>query len=121
MILKGKVEITYTNNSPDELDFLWLQMDQNEENSDARQRQMRRSDLSKEASKGYVIDDFKIKRGDRVLDADYAVYGTRLRVDLKEPMKPEEQLNLSISYNYELRETGEGTFGLYGYGRGTHL
>jgi hypothetical protein len=27
--LKGSVDITYKNNSPDELSFLWLQLDQN--------------------------------------------------------------------------------------------
>ncbi len=27
--LSGDVTITYTNNSPDKLDFLWLQLDQN--------------------------------------------------------------------------------------------
>ena len=28
-ILRGKETITYTNNSPDQLDYLWLQLDQN--------------------------------------------------------------------------------------------
>lgn len=105
-VLKGKVDIEYTNNSPDELDFLWLQMDQNDENIDARHRQMRLSDSSKEASKGYVIDSFKIKRDGKMLEADYAVYGTRLRIDLKEPMKSQQKLNLTIDYSYVLRETG---------------
>src|ERR1043165_437623 len=32
----GEVEITYTNNSPDALKFLWLQLDQNIYRSDSR-------------------------------------------------------------------------------------
>src|SRR5690606_10754501 len=32
----GKVTITYTNNSPDELSFIWLQLDQNLFHQDSR-------------------------------------------------------------------------------------
>ena len=35
-IVKGQVEITYTNNSPDNLKFLWLQLDQNIYKRDSR-------------------------------------------------------------------------------------
>ena len=37
-ILSGEEEITYTNNSPDRLDYLWLQLDQNifEMNADSK-------------------------------------------------------------------------------------
>ena len=34
--VSGTVEIMYTNNSPDDLDFLWLQMDQNIYQKDSR-------------------------------------------------------------------------------------
>ena len=34
--ISGDVTITYTNNSPDKLDFLWLQLDQNLFNSTSR-------------------------------------------------------------------------------------
>src|SRR6186713_1936672 len=35
-ILNGDVEITYTNNSPDNLKFVWLQLDQNIYKEDSR-------------------------------------------------------------------------------------
>ena len=35
-IISGKEIITYTNNSPDELDFLWLQLDQNAFKNDSK-------------------------------------------------------------------------------------
>jgi hypothetical protein len=34
--LTGDVEITYKNNSPDKLPFLWLQLDQNQFNNESR-------------------------------------------------------------------------------------
>jgi len=34
--VKGEVELTYTNNSPDNLKFLWLQLDQNIYKEDSR-------------------------------------------------------------------------------------
>jgi hypothetical protein len=34
--ITGEVNITYTNNSPDNLDYLWLQLDQNLFKPDSR-------------------------------------------------------------------------------------
>jgi hypothetical protein len=41
--VKGSVEITYINNSPDNLKFLWLQLDQNIYKKDSRASRQQRS------------------------------------------------------------------------------
>ena len=60
-IIMGKEIIRYTNNSPDDLDFLWLQMDQNLFMEDSRGGAIIPLRGSRNGSKGQVLDGgFKI-------------------------------------------------------------
>lgn len=84
-VLTGDETITYTNNSPEALGFLWLQMDQNLYRRESRGYAMfggRRID-PKTSTPGYQIDSVTV--GGKA--ANTVVNDTRMRVDLPAPVK----------------------------------
>ena len=107
----GKEIIKYTNNSPDEMDFLWLQMDQNLFMDYSRGNAIIPLRGSRNGSKGQKLDGgFKIsavqiisgKGRDRsIIDAEYEVYDTRMKVVLPKPLKANGgKLSLKIDFSF---------------------
>ena len=96
-IIMGKEIIKYTNNSPDELDFLWLHMDQNLFESDSKGNAIIPLNGSRNGSKGQTLDGgFKISavqvisgkgRSRSINDVEYEIYDTRMKVSLPKPLK----------------------------------
>ncbi|MCG6573004.1 M1 family peptidase, partial [Acinetobacter baumannii] len=83
--LSGEAAITYTNHSPDALDVLWLQLDQNIYRADARaasSRPLRR----KQFTDGMQIASVEIDQGGRRQPAHVVVDDTRMRGDLPQPL-----------------------------------
>ena len=111
-IVMGKEIIKYTNNSPDELDFLWLQMDQNIFKEDSRGNAIIPLSGSRNGSRGQKLDGgFKIsavqiipERGSKsraVIDLKHEVYDTRMKVVLPEPLKANGgKLSLKIDFSF---------------------
>ena len=111
--IDGSETITYTNNSPDELRYVWLQLDQNVRALDSDSYKIRESSLERRTS----FDDlrklepsfdggFKIEK---VLDAagkalDYTVNNTMMRIDLPRPLKPGNQFKFSIDWWYNIND-----------------
>ena len=84
-VLTGDETVTYTNNSPEALGFLWFQMDQNLYRRDSRGYAMsggRRVDAN-QSTPGYVIDAVTV--GGKALNT--VVSDTRMRVDLPSAVK----------------------------------
>ena len=89
--------VGYTNNSPDEMDFLWLNMDQNIFKEDSKGGAIVPLKGSRNGSRGQKLDGgFKIsavqvisgKGRDRsIISADYEIYDTRMKVILPSPLK----------------------------------
>lgn len=96
--LSGDETITYTNNSPDALDALWVQLDQNIYKPDSR------GSITSpwprkpgESTDGYQLDAVEVD-GQPV---HYVVNDTRMRVDLPVALKARGgQLKLRIRYHY---------------------
>jgi hypothetical protein len=109
-VLSGEVTITYTNNSPDVLDFLWLQLDQNIYRADSRAGAFggagrRRGNSNTD---GYTIEAVSAERGGKAAAAHFLVSDTRMRVDLPQSVKAAGgQVKLRIRYHY----TVPGLFG----------
>ena len=104
--LTGEETITYANNSPDVLDVLWLQLDQNIYRSDARAAVGGRP--RSQFTDGYALDSVEVESGGKFAPADHLVSDTRLRVTLADPLKPAGgHLRLRIRYHY----TVPGIFG----------
>ena len=84
-VLSGDETVTYTNNSPEALDFLWFQMDQNLYRRDSRGYAMscgRRVD-PKASTEGYAIDAVTV--GGKPVT--FVISDTRMRVDLPAALK----------------------------------
>ena len=122
-IVIGKEIIKYTNNSPDEMDFLWLQMDQNLFMDDSRGNAIIPLRGSRNGSKGQKLDGgFKIsavqiisgKGRDRsIIDAEYEVYDTRMKVNLPKPLKSNGgELSLKIDFSFLSPDYGSDRMGI---------
>ncbi|MGH8221180.1 MAG: M1 family metallopeptidase [Steroidobacteraceae bacterium] len=115
--LTGYEVITYTNNSPQLLASLWIQLDQNTYRRDARSRYVRSGGsrrLAGGSTDGDVLESVEIGRQSRFAAADYIVSDTRLQIRLPHPLAPRGgKLNIRIRYHY----TVPGAFG----GRTGHL
>ena len=123
-IVMGKEIIRYTNNSPDELDFLWLQMDQNLFMENSRGNAIIPLRGSRNGSKGQKLDGgFKIsavqiipERGSKnrsIIDIKYEVYDTRMKVILPEPLKANGgKLSLKVDFSFLSPDYGSDRMGI---------
>ncbi|WP_017917235.1 M1 family metallopeptidase, partial [Xanthomonas sp. SHU 308] len=108
--LRGQETITYSNRSPDTLDVLWLQLDQNLYRSDARARNLRAARADRPApqsTEGYRIAKVELEQGGKRVAATFLIDDTRMRVDLPQPLASGKALKLHIDYAY----TVPGTWG----------
>lgn len=87
--ISSTAEITYTNNSPDKMSFLWLQMDQNLFEKDSRGNALVPLSGSRNGAKGETFEGgYKIKsvKYDGK-DVKYTVTDTRMQIDLPQELK----------------------------------
>ncbi len=115
--LAGSEVITYTNNSPQALASLWVQLEQNIYREDARARYVRsgpRQPFLGAHTDGDVLESVEIGRQGRLAKADYIVSDTRMQIRLAQPLAPHGgKLEIHIRYHY----TVPGAFG----GRTGHI
>jgi hypothetical protein len=115
--LTGSEVISYTNNSPQALESVWIQLDQNAYRRDARARFVRGNTarpFDASATDGDVLDSVEIGWQGRFARADYLVSDTRMQIRLDHPLAPRGgRLAIRIRYHY----TVPGAFG----GRTAHI
>ncbi|MCP9752046.1 M1 family metallopeptidase [Ferruginibacter sp. HRS2-29] len=117
-IIKGSVTITYKNNSPQALAFLWLQLDQNLFNSESRgQARMpvgarsRYGDAGSNFDGGYKISAVKLLANNS--NADYIITDTRMQIRLPKAMKAGgETIKIKIDYSFTLPKYGADRCGI---------
>jgi len=112
--LTGSEEVTYKNNSPDRLNYLWLQLDANirDPNSDSHQTQTHAHFNRMEFDRFHAMLEkpnfdggFKITRcqtADQRNDLKYSIVKTMMRIDLPEPLAPDGTFRFSIDWNYKI-------------------
>jgi len=122
--ITGSETITYYNNSPDALEYLWVQLDQNVRARDSDTpligRSAMRDTLSAVAvfsltGDGSYDGGFKIKSvKSNGAGMNYTINKTMMRIDLDQPLKPGENMSFGIewSYNINNRMTDGGRSGL---------
>ena len=116
--IAGSVIITYKNNSPHFLPFLWLQLDQNLFAKGSRgQARMPVGSRSRYGSAestfdgGYKISSVKIVTDNSI--ADYLVSDTRMQIRLPKSMKPGgDIIKIKIDYSFILPEEGADRCGI---------
>src|ERR1700733_2502237 len=120
-LITGSVTITYKNNSPHPLSFLWLQLDQNLFNKDSRgQSRMpvdsrsRYGDSKSTFSGGYTITGVKLLNGKVIIaDANYIIDDTRMQIRLPKAMSPGgDVIKFKIDYSFTLPEEGSDRCGI---------
>ena len=100
--------IAYTNNSPDALPFLWLQLDQNTYKKDARSNFASGfSPGPNQHTDGYEIAAVLIIENGKAEKADYIVSDTRMQIRLSKALLSGTKLNFFIKYRYTI----PGNFG----------
>ena len=107
--LTGKETITYYNNSPDVLTYLWLQLDENEHSSKNNANYQTSNRLGAVVTEEQLSDKkydkeygFNITKVTNSLGVDlkYHINRTMMRVELPTPLKPGQQFIFKIDWNY---------------------
>lgn len=113
--ITGTAEIKYTNNSPDQLSFLWLQLDQNLFAKDSRGNAVvplsgsRNGAHGETFDGGYTIKSVKID-GKAV---KYTITDTRMQIDLPGELKARGGVaKISIEYSFVSPEYGSDRMGV---------
>ncbi|MCY7293646.1 MAG: M1 family peptidase, partial [Ferruginibacter sp.] len=115
--LTGKETLTYFNNSPDNLTYLWLQLDENEhssvnnsgyQNSNTVSKTISDQDLARLSSNGKLDKEYgdNITKVTTALGAPlkYTINKTMMRVELPQTLKPGQQFIFKIDWNYNIIE-----------------
>ncbi|MBG6186263.1 M1 family metallopeptidase [Flavobacterium sp. CAN_S2] len=111
--LSGSETITYYNNSPDTLEYLWVQLDQNQaaKNSQTPLAESQRMEqvfpaggfankfLKQELERGFNIEFVKDAKGNSL---SYTINQTMMRINLATPMKPGEKFSFAIKWAYNI-------------------
>lgn len=126
--LTGSEVITYSNNSPDTLEYLWIQLDQNQAKANT-QTSLAESEkinqvlaldgfsgkyLKKDLERGFNIEQVKDAKGNPM---SYTINETMMRINLATPLKPGEKIALAIKWWYNInnyrKEGGRSGYELF--------
>ncbi|HBL80206.1 MAG TPA: aminopeptidase, partial [Aequorivita sp.] len=113
--LSGFETITYSNNSPDPLEFLWVQLDQNKRAKDSKSPLIEPSDalpgdMAENFVKNYMGNPFD--GGFNILEVKdakgnplkYTINQTMMRIDMPKVLKPGEKFVFSIKWWYNIND-----------------
>ncbi|WP_440132786.1 M1 family metallopeptidase [Chitinophaga sancti] len=124
--LTGKETVTYFNNSPDPLTYIWLQLDENEHNpksdnnsfdGSAMKSKMTMRDVNQILGPrpGFGTNIVKIT-DENGKDIPYTINQTMLRMDLPQTLQPGQKLRFKVEWWYNISDrTIEGGRGGYEY------
>ena len=115
-VVKGSVVITYKNNSPDALNFLWLQLDQNIYREDSRGQATTLISggrwANKSFTKGAELYTVDIVMNGITTKAKYTVSDTRMQVWLPKALAAKSgMVQLKISYSFSVPQYGTDRMG----------
>ena len=124
----GSEVITYTNNSPDELDFLWVQVDQNLFKKDSRGNAIIPLSGSRNGAKGqefdggydigkvsvfYDSDRKRRKDARRKVNVKYDIYDTRMKILLPKPLAANGgKIYINIDFSFTSPDYGSDRMGV---------
>ncbi|MBL3655229.1 M1 family metallopeptidase [Fulvivirga sediminis] len=109
--LSGIVTIDYTNESPNRLDQLWLQLVHNGNKKDSRGAAMQGSYAEEDGSNGFTIKKVEIQQGNSWEEADFRIIGTCMHIRLKDATEAEGgKIKIRIDYDFLLAERGRSGY-----------
>ncbi len=115
----GEETITYTNNSPDDLAYLWLQLDQNVRKKDSKSHlkdgggvppadqpgSFIGEHFDAPFDGGFNIEHVKNSKGQNI---PYTINRTMMRVDIPKPLKAGEEISFSVKWWYNVNDHVNG-------------
>jgi len=114
--LSGSETITYTNNSPDTLTYLWVQLDQNRFETGSIEQQARNDSSEPSASFGTIRQVLAEKEFDgghkitavRGMDGqtlDYKIIQTMMRINLETPMATGDHYSFQVDWSFNILDS----------------
>jgi hypothetical protein len=114
--IRGDVTINYTNNSPDKLQFLWLQLDQNIYKKSSRGSATTTETGGRWANarftEGYRIHELVAENAGTGITPKYTVNDTRMQVWLDKPLSTGNSVRLKIKFDFTVPEYGTDRMGM---------
>ena len=105
--LTGYAVIKYTNNSTDSLSSLWLQLDQNIYQKDARSNYLF-DQQPEQFTTGYEFDQVQLEHDGKIITANYIITDTRMQIRLGKALPAKSgKISIRIKYHYTI----PGAFG----------
>ena len=114
--LYGTETITYFNNSPEKLRYLWLQLDQNIRAKDSMTKKTGTGSISDTMSFRYLEREhldfdggFKIEyvKDQKGKDLHYKVVNTMMRVDLPATLKPHSRYSFKVKWWFNINDSSK--------------
>jgi len=128
--ISGSETITYTNNSPDALPFIWVLLDQNRFRTDSLAERsadfggignrapatrsatgndaarisfsaLRKHQAEKDNDFGFEIDKVVDANGS---DLKHTIVGTLMRIDMAQPLRPKQKVTFTIDWQFNMVE-----------------
>ena len=123
-VLTGSETVTYYNNSPDVLSYIWLQLDENFHRRTAEAARAATSSIpgriTEQTLANYSQDRLEGLGVNITLLADaagknltYTINQTMMRIDLPVPLKPGQKFVFRINWNYKINRKAQGDRGGY--------
>ncbi|APU67420.1 Zn-dependent aminopeptidase [Christiangramia flava JLT2011] len=111
-VLSGEETITYHNNSPQDLEYLWLQLDQNIRKKDAPALERDGDAVAPANSTSRFADKYLQEPFDGGFNIEavsqngkplkYMIHQTMMRIDLPQSLKAGDSYTFSIKWNYNI-------------------
>ena len=120
-ILKGKVTLTYSNNSPENLDYIWLYLEQNRYTTDSRGTLSSPKDnrYAGDVDGGFKITNLKANVGKSVGNKSF-ISDTRMQVFLDEPLAANGGIaTVSMDFEFKVPKDGMDRMGKLSTSKGT--
>ncbi|MGL4630942.1 MAG: M1 family metallopeptidase [Leadbetterella sp.] len=139
--LSGDLVIEYTNNSPDKLDFIWLQLDQNKFTSQSRGSRTTPVEVGRWGVKnfegGYQLSEISVLKsvvgksytlnsgsykafhqpnhmfGEKEILKSQFIDDTRIQLFLSDPLQPKGKIYISMKFSFIMPENGADRCGIY--------
>jgi hypothetical protein len=117
--ITGDVTIHYTNNSPDSLDYLWLQLDQNLFKPNSRGAAATpvsgdRFDVRGYDKGGYNITGVSITYAGKTYNTEPIISDARMQLRLQQPIHPKgDKITIKVNYNFSIPVHGADRMGRF--------
>src|SRR4051794_29655606 len=114
--LTGSEKVTYFNNSPDPLSYIWLQLDENQHSSTKNAGYQSNNTIGPQVTtqslltledpkkdNGFGVNIAKLTDGSGKT-LPYVVNKTMMRIDLPTPLKPGQKFTFTLDWNYNISD-----------------